>query len=134
MECDYLPNWSLVVQDSDFPVRIEGDGSGTLFDEKAGRNTRPEHMKDPGATTLAELGLLELMDAEARRQLEKERWEFGIRFKVSEDLAKRIHAYSASVKRGEENVQDERALDAELEVVFWEQINPFLTHPLKRIQ
>ena len=155
---DNKPNWSLRIQDYEFPVRIEEDGSGICIDVQGAYRTRPELMKTkeflflegflPGQhgkteSTEDDLGPLveeTMLTPEVRRQREKERSEFIIDFTIPVDLASRLRAFTSldeheasdavTVSASDEDTL--AALDRELEPIFWEQINPFLSNPLPR--
>lgn len=107
------------------------DGRAEFFDEPA------RHREKDHGSNVRKIGFM--LYEETDRHLADEVCRYTHPFKVPLDFLGRLVAVTRMVAVSDEgelvgdiSQEDEAEIDAELSVVFWEQINPLLTTPLIR--
>lgn len=116
-------NYVIAVADRELLAVICSDGSCVCFDEVGARRASP---LTPSDQLLADLGL-------SGDQKSLDEAEFCIRFEIPRPLAQRIleHSQFASLEDAM-SLNEQQAIDREMEQIFWPQVNPFLSSPLAK--
>jgi hypothetical protein len=115
----------VTIQDHKFLVTIDRQGF-IEWDDHEGRL----RLRHPGDRAL-ELRTLS-GDDQARQRLANELTEFGIRFKLDPATFDKIKEWESISEAGFSTTPRESELDDLLEQIFWREINPYLTTPLKK--
>ena len=107
------------------------DGRAEFFDEPA------RHREKDHGSNVRKMAFMLYEDAD--RHLSDEVCRYTHPFKVPLNLVDRVIAVTCKLVMSDEGElvrdipkQDEAKIDAELNAIFWEQVNPLLTTPLKR--
>jgi hypothetical protein len=107
------------------------DGRAEFFDEPA------RHRENDRGSTVRKVAFM--LYEETDRHLSDEVCRYTHPFKVPLDLLDRLVATTRKLMITDEGEvvsdisnEEEMKIDAELNAIFWEQINPFLTTPLTR--
>jgi len=107
------------------------DGRGEFFDEPA------RHRENDRRSTVRKMAFM--LYEETDRHLSDEVCRYTHPFKVPLDFVDRLVAVTRKLVMTDEgelvsdiSKQDEAQIDAEMNAIFWKQINPLLTTPLTR--
>jgi hypothetical protein len=71
-------------------------------------------------------------DVNAKKRLESEVENYTIHFDLPEDVLSKIEVAAEMLEAGTWTTKHEEELDAVLEPLFWENVNPYLEPPLER--
>jgi hypothetical protein len=119
-----LFSYCLDLGDREFLIAVTRDGFIHWDDYMQRRRQRHEEDKDLEIQTL-------LGSSRARKLLESETHIYTIDFKLPEDVFSRIEVAAEMFKAGTWTIEHEKELDKLLELLFWEQVNPYLEPQLK---